>query len=605
MTADGKAIAAAYTAMEKLAVSYVDTPTANNVIHQISNPFNWRQDIARVDFRINDKHSIYYRYLHDMYDLIEPYGTFSSSNLPMTPTNRLRPGYSNQLAHTWLISPMMTNEAKVNVSWNGQRIPMVGDYWKRSTYGFTSPTIFNATSWNGNGGIPNIAISNFANLRGSNFVLISPTTDIQMIDNFTIIKHSHIIKAGVTVIRNRKDQNGRSDWLGSASFSTGGNTKTTGMAMADAFLGNFRSYTETSADPIGHFRFTSFEGYVSDSWKISRKLSLEYGVRWQRNLPTYVSGNNITNFNPSLYDPTKAVTVLPNGTIVPGSGNRFNGLITAGDGIPSDEAGRISGIDQVAFAVIPKGAPRGMYDARFQRVFDHHPAHVRLQFELPFDAGLRQQAQGSLHVHDQLHSGQGSHGFERQRRQSGRLPGPTLQLRSCIVRPSSRFCDHLLLPGALLQGIERVYFEPCGEWRLWRVAAQRHHPVPDGRASYRYSEHIHRKPKGGLPRRTGSARQPGTERLAQPSGVRVRTRHPPWEFKCRHCPRTGTLPLGFLHPEEFQFGEGSRRHAAAVPGRYVQRMELGELQKSANQYGECVMEHGLDRGSAAQYSACA
>jgi hypothetical protein len=364
MSADGKAIAAAYTAMEKLAVSYVDTPTANNVIHQMSNPFNWRQDIARLDFKLNEKQSMYYRYMHDMYDLIEPYGTFSSSNLPTTPTNRLRPGYSNQVAHTWLISPIMTNEAKLNASWNGQRIPMVGDAWRRSSYGFQYPTIFGATSWNGNGGIPNISISNFANLYGPNFVLISPTTDIQMMDNFTIIKGKHMLKVGFTGIRNRKDQNGRSNWLGAVSFSTSGNTKTTGNAFADSLIGNFRNYTETSADPIGHFRFTSYEGYISDSWKFNRKLSLEYGVRWQRNLPTYVSANNITNFDPSLYDPSKAVTVAQNGTIVANSGNRFNGLIVAGDGVPSDQTGRVSGVDAVAAAAIPKGAPRGMYDAQ-------------------------------------------------------------------------------------------------------------------------------------------------------------------------------------------------------------------------------------------------
>ncbi len=392
MTVDGKAIASAYTAMEQIASSYTDTPTANNVIHQASNPFDWRQDIARVDFKINQKQSMYYRYMHDMYDLIEPYGTFGSANLPMTPTNRLRPGYSNQLAHTWLISPTMTNEAKINASWNGQRIPMVGDYWKRSTYGFQYPTIFGATSWNGNGGIPNINISNFANLRGSNFVLQSPQTDIQLMDNFTIIKGKHMLKTGVTVIRNRKDQNGRSDWLGTTSFSTSGNTKTTGSALADAFLGNFRSYTETSADPVGHFRFTSFEGYASDSWKLNRKLSVEYGVRWQRNLPTYVTANNMTNFDLYTYDPAKAVTMNTNGTIVPGTGNRFNGLVVPGDGIPSDEQGRISGVDPVAAAVIPKGAPRGFYEPqllwapRFSFAYSPNPkTAIRGGFGMFFD----------------------------------------------------------------------------------------------------------------------------------------------------------------------------------------------------------------------------
>jgi hypothetical protein len=86
-------------------------------------------------------------------------------------------------------------------------------------------------------------------------------------------------------------------------------------------------------------------------------------VRWQYNLPTYTSANNITNFVPALYDPAKAVTVLPgNGTIVPGSGNVYNGLIRAGDGIPADQVGRVPGAGSPTLNLIPAGAPRGLYD---------------------------------------------------------------------------------------------------------------------------------------------------------------------------------------------------------------------------------------------------
>lgn len=133
---DGRAIANAYNKMKSIASFYSDTPTANNIIHQMLNPFAWRQDIARIDYKVNDVNNFYFRYIHDHYDLIEPYGTFFGSNLPMTPTERKRPGYGLQLTHTWMPRGNMVNEFKINSSWNGQRIPMVGDYWKRSTYGF-------------------------------------------------------------------------------------------------------------------------------------------------------------------------------------------------------------------------------------------------------------------------------------------------------------------------------------------------------------------------------------------------------------------------------------------------------------------------------------
>src|SRR6267378_5806919 len=195
LTADGKAIAAVYSAMEKLAVAYSDTPTANNATFQQPNPFNYREDNIRLDYRFNEKHSIYGRYLHDHYDLIDPFGTFITSPLPTIPTNRLRPGSSYQVSHTWLISPTRINEAKINVSYNGQRIPPVGETWKRETYSFTYPQLFSGGRYDN--GIPNTSISGFASFSGPAASLVSPTTDIASSDNFTLIHGKHSMKMGV------------------------------------------------------------------------------------------------------------------------------------------------------------------------------------------------------------------------------------------------------------------------------------------------------------------------------------------------------------------------------------------------------------------------
>jgi len=94
---------------------------------------------------------------------------------------------------------------------------------------------------------------------------------------------------------------------------------------------------------------------------VNRKLSITVGVRFSHFVPTYTSANNIANFVPALYDPAKAVTVTPPGLIVPNSGNMYNGLIRAGDGVPPDQAGRAPIVNPGAAAVIPTGAPRGLY----------------------------------------------------------------------------------------------------------------------------------------------------------------------------------------------------------------------------------------------------
>ncbi len=359
ITPDGRAIANVYRAMIPLAVAYNDFPVGNNATYQLDNPFDWRQDIIRLDYRFNDAQSVYVRYLHDVYDLVEPGGTFINSQLPTIPTNRLRPGYGYQVNHTWVLSPSLVHEFKVNASWNGQRIPPVGVNWRRDTYGFQFGELYDGGWWPE--GIPNIDVSGFATFRGPSSALLSPTTDIFAQESLTWIKGAYSLKGGFKYTRNRKDQNGRTDYLGFVSFNPSGNPNSTGNGLADALLGNFRTYTEGSADPVGFFRFNQYEAFVSDNWRVNRQLSLELGVRYQFAPPIYTQGNNIVNFDPALYDSARAVVLNRNGTIVPNSGYRFNGLIRAGDGIPDDQVGRVNLLTGGDFDLIPTGAPRGLY----------------------------------------------------------------------------------------------------------------------------------------------------------------------------------------------------------------------------------------------------
>lgn len=362
ITADGKAIANVYTAMAKRAVAFNDTPTANNALYQEPNPFHSREDLVRLDYRINASHNVYGRYIHDKYDLIDPFGTFINSALPTIPTNRLRPGYSYQVGYTWMINPTLIHEAKFNASWNGQRVPPVGEFWKRETYGFGFQQLY-ANGGRYENGIPNVTVNGFAGFVGPSASLLSPTTDISYTDSITWVRGAHSLKAGVMIIRNRKDQNGRPNYTGAVTFNASGNNLSTGNAVADALLGNFRTYTETDIDPVAFFRFSQYDAYASDSYKVNRKLSIEYGVRYQYGLPTYSQQNNMANFDPKLYDPSKAVTVLANGTIDPTKGgNPFNGLIRVGSGIPKDELGRVVNGNSATVLSVPAGAPRGVYN---------------------------------------------------------------------------------------------------------------------------------------------------------------------------------------------------------------------------------------------------
>uniref|UniRef100_Q020G9 TonB-dependent receptor n=1 Tax=Solibacter usitatus (strain Ellin6076) TaxID=234267 RepID=Q020G9_SOLUE len=359
ITPDGKALANVFNRMESLAASYTDIAKGNNTVYQFPNPFNWREEILRIDYIINEKHSLYGRYLHDDYNLIDPHPL---GGLPTVPINRVRPTPSYQLTETWSILPNLINEARGSATWSAQRRQLSSDTWKRETYGFQYPQIFGTGPLSN--GIPAVSIDGITSFPAPTFVKLSPNTEISFNDNLSWVKGSHTLKVGVLVARNRKNQNGSAINTGSIAFSTSGNTLTTGNAFADALLGNYRTYSEANNDPVGYFRYTQADSYVQDNWRINKHLSLELGLRFQSGTPTYSTVNNMTNFVPSLYNPAQAVTVNLAGVIVAGSGNPFNGLLRAGSGVPSDETGRVPSAGSADVAAVPAGAPKGLYSGQ-------------------------------------------------------------------------------------------------------------------------------------------------------------------------------------------------------------------------------------------------
>jgi len=364
ITPDGRAIANVYSVENRLG-QYADrTGASNNLTVTPFNPLNFREDIVRLDFRINDKNSIYGRWISDHNTLTDPFGTFSNAGiLPTTPTQRARPGQSYLLAETWTIRPSIINQAQANFSFASQNGTPLGVNWERSTFGFHYNRLY-PNGGNYPNGIPYITISGtpYAGIQGPNFAIgANPATDIQVSDNVSIVRGNHLIKVGALVVRDRVDQFGRPYYTGNVNFNATSNPNTTGNALADALLGNFASYQEASTNPNGHFRFTQPEAFAQDTWKVGRKLSLEYGVRFQLISPLYTQGNNISNFDPSVYSATDVVKVTISGTVVPGTGNPYNGLIRAGTGIPADQAGRVLNVNTAVYPLIPAGAPRGLY----------------------------------------------------------------------------------------------------------------------------------------------------------------------------------------------------------------------------------------------------
>ena len=365
ITTDGTAIANVYRKMLGLAASFNDSPIANNSTFQPANPADFRQEILRLDYVLSQKHTIYGRRVHDRNLVIDPFGTFITSPLPTIQSARFRPGDTIQVGHLWNITSNLINDGKVNFAWTNQRVPPANDLWERNTYGFGYTQLFpNGGAYEAS--IPDITFSGGtppANFNGAARSLTALAHDSTVSDTVTWIKYDHTIKLGGMYNFSKVYQNGRATYAGLLTFNTN-RPNSTGQAFGDALLGNFRTYGEFSADPAGHFRFQQYDAFVTDSWKVTKKLSVELGVRFQYGTPFYSRENNITNFDPALYDPAKAVAVSATGvvTLTPGS-NRFNGLIRAGDGVPESERANVPNWNDPNVLAVPTGAPRGLYDA--------------------------------------------------------------------------------------------------------------------------------------------------------------------------------------------------------------------------------------------------
>jgi hypothetical protein len=66
------------------------------------------------------------------------------------------------------------------------------------------------------------------------------------------------------------------------SIITAANNPTgSGNALADLLLGNVSTFSQTNFNPNQRVRSIINEGYAQDSWKITRRLTLNYGVRFQ------------------------------------------------------------------------------------------------------------------------------------------------------------------------------------------------------------------------------------------------------------------------------------------------------------------------------------
>ncbi len=179
------------------------------------------------------------------------------------------------------------------------------------------------------GGIPGISISGGISALGrqttnpqfQNPAIMNPKI------NYSWVIRNHSLKAGYEYQHIWMAVQDTNPLYGGFTFAGGysrpyTNGKTTATATSDNYFADFlwgaSSAYSLSSYFVAHLRNQSHFGYVQDDWKISPKLTLNIGLRYEYTTPYYEQKNQQANFNPATAL-TSPLTSFTNAS----SGNKY------------------------------------------------------------------------------------------------------------------------------------------------------------------------------------------------------------------------------------------------------------------------------------------
>ncbi|MFN7933968.1 MAG: TonB-dependent receptor [Bryobacteraceae bacterium] len=267
-----------------------------------------------------------------------------------------------RVSHDWTVNSRIINRVSfaINSFVKNSFSPNVDQNWKDKA------CIKNAVDCNQN--FPNI---NFTEFTGWGAVSYNGTEQPGwgLKNDLSYIRSSHTFKFGFQHQNQNADGFGQQDIGGRADFSflstsipgattfpASGGSSFASFLLGDAFLGR----TETIRAVKQKYPYFGF--YAQDDWRISKRLTFNYGVRYDVTLPPTSSKDEYSDFNPTR----------PN----PGADGRAGALWFAGFGPGRENArslvpGWYKGISpRIGFAFAPdsKTAMRAGFGVSYSRV---------------------------------------------------------------------------------------------------------------------------------------------------------------------------------------------------------------------------------------------
>ena len=262
----------------------------NNYTQSNQSPFNRDGFILRMDFVESPKSQWSGRYSWGA-------EVQKSGGLSITGT-KITTGYEQYLGtNTRILSPNLVNEARFGYSRIFNAISTADAFTVNTvgTLGIANLPAGPPVQW----GVPSMGFNGdgFSSLGDNSddpYQIADNTT--QLVDNLSWTKGKHTFKFGFEYNRQNFDQLGNQFLRGQFTFSpnaTQSSTHTAGDAFAEFLLGDMYQATVASAAAVANYQRNAEAAFIDDTWKITPKLTLSLGLRYELTPPFTDTLNNL------------------------------------------------------------------------------------------------------------------------------------------------------------------------------------------------------------------------------------------------------------------------------------------------------------------------